>query len=130
MIRPTYYDDETSELPPKRRLTSAKSGRLHRQALTIVAEAIDLEGINLPDLSPTNDRSRSNTIGKRYDENKYMANFMAEDKPHELEERVVETISPFGKSSYKVVVKHRGKLQTKTTPIGTWRRLRDSQRQG
>lgn len=53
-----------------------------------------------------------------------MANFMAEDKPNELEEReVIETINPSGKSSYKLVVKHRRKLQTKPlkTPTETWR---------
>lgn len=40
-----------------------------------------------------------------------MAKFLAKDKPNKLEEgEVSETIKPSGKSSYKVVVRHREKF--------------------
>lgn len=73
------------------------------------------------------------TIGKQFNDNKFVANFIGEDKPYDLDEReVIEMISPSAKSSYKMVVKHRKKLQPKSLMMlaKIWHWLKDSRQQG
>lgn len=102
MTGPTYSDSETPESPPKRMLISAK----HRPSLVCNNQQSMGKRLTCPTCHrPLIDQGLA--IEKQFDENSYLANFMAEDKPNGLEEReVVEIISSSRKSSYKVVLKH------------------------